>query len=385
MNIFILFGITGDLAKKKVIPALLELERESGLSTGEQIALGIGRKKLPPDEFLSLKKRKYITGEVDTNSTYKKIKKELYSIVRKGQSDSINLIVYSSLPPHLHIVVATLFEKWAIDRKLNKKFNVHLRFLFEKPIGTDLLSATSDIAKLKKLYDSTQLYFVDHYLFKESLTTMRKVLELHPNLFASSLGSSDISSMESVIYEDVAVNGRGVFYDAVGALNDIGQNHILQMLAEGIQIREKAQGMKSKTKAQIISSLKIVNNPIFGQYKNYLQVDGVRDKSQTETFFRVEAMYKDLKCIISGGKALGIKKTGLLFRNQKHGTEIFLDMSIGKKDAYVSMFMEAIKGNQLAFANEEEIIAGWRFVKRAKQIKTKKNIVYNNLHDIIDL
>ncbi len=385
MNIFILFGITGDLAKKKVIPALLELERGSGLSTGEQIALGIGRKKLPPDEFLSLKKRKYITGELDTNSTYKKIKKELYSIVRKGQSDSINLIVYSSLPPHLHIVVATFFAKWTIDHKLNKKFDVRLRFLFEKPLGTDLLSATSDISKLKKLYDSTQLYFVDHYLFKESLTTMRKVLELHPEMFAQSLGSSDISSMESVIYEDVAVTGRGVFYDAVGALNDIGQNHILQILAEGIQMREKAQKIKPKTKAQIISSLKIVNNPIFGQYKNYLQVDGVRDKSQTETFFRVEAMYKDLKCIISGGKALGIKKTGLLFRNQKHGTEIFLDMSIGKKDAYVSMFMEAIKGNQLAFANEEEIIAGWRFVKRAKQIKTKKNIVYNNLHDIIDL
>jgi glucose-6-phosphate 1-dehydrogenase len=386
MNIFVLFGITGDLARKKVIPALAEIEKGSGLSRGDQLAIGIGRKKQPPEEFSLIKKSKYITGELDAVSTYKKLKKELYTIARMGsKTEVINVIAYSSLPPHLHVAVARLFAKHAMDQKLNKKCNIRLRFLFEKPIGTDLATAIVDISELQKIFTPDQLYFVDHYLFKESLMTLRKAVELQPEMFANVLGSSGVTAIESIMYEDVDVRGRGAFFDVVGSLNDTGQNHLLQMLAVGIQMREKAQGKKPKSRAQIISSLKIVNNPIFGQYKGYTEVDGVKPGSQTETFFRIEAMYKDLKCIISGGKALGITKSGLILKNQKHGTELFIDMSLGKKDAYISVFEQAILGNQHAFAREEEIIAGWKFVKRAKQIKTRKNSIYQDMRDIIDM
>lgn len=420
MNIFVLFGITGDLAKKKVIPALVELEKRSGSTMGDQIAIGIGRKPQPPSEFGMLRSNMYLVGELNKVLTYKRLKKEIYAIVKNVAKNSakaagskrrhapIHIIAYSSLPPHMHVEVAELFAKWSLDEAMNAKFGVQFKFLFEKPIGTDLASATRDIESLKK---AVPAYFVDHYLCKEPLMVLRSAVATNPALFSDSIGGAGVSVIESMMYENLDVRDRGAFYDAVGSLNDTGQNHIIQMLAEGIRLREQillwktvsegqmtpAQAIKRlKTKAQIMSELKIINDPIFGQYKGYAETEGVRPGSQTDTFFRVEALYStgassgikgdvknEIKCVLTGGKKLGISKSGILLKNKKHGNEIFIDMSSGKKDPYVSVFEQAVLGNTEAFAQESEILAGWKFAKRAKQIKTRKNIVYESLHDII--
>ncbi len=382
MNILVLFGVTGDLARKKVIPALADF------SSSDHVIIGIGRKATPPAEFATLKRRAYIAGELDSISTYKKLKKEIYAIAK--MSACANVIAYSSLPPHMHVMVAQLFAKHAMDSKANAKLGMQFRFLLEKPIGTDLASATRDIAALNAAIDPSRLFFVDHYLFKEPLEALREATRFHPQLFADSIGGDGLASVEAVLYDSVDAGGRGAFYDSVGALNDIGQNHLLQLLAEFILMREWIRTQNTgkhtgKAKAQIISALKIVNNPVFGQYKGYSEVEGVKPGSKTETFFRIEATYGDLKCAISGGKALGIRKSGLILKNRKHGTETFIDMDEAKSrhGAYASVFRQAIAGNRSAFAQESEIIAGWKFAKRAKQIRTSKNIVYQSLHDII--
>jgi glucose-6-phosphate 1-dehydrogenase len=433
MNIFILFGITGNLAKNKVIPALVELEKKNIKSAGKQLCIGIGRKPSPPTEFGDIQSRLYVSGALDSVSTYKRIKKIVYDTAKamktaKGPTP-INLIAYSSLPPHMHVGVARLFRKYAIDEKLNAKFHIQLRFLFEKPIGTDLASATKDIASLHSIFGSAaehRLYFVDHYLFKERLCALGDCIKAEPELFADSIGSSGIGSVEAVLYESEDVADRAVFYDAVGALNDVGQNHMLQLLVEGIRMREivlmeknadkdrggdekikngkitKIRQNKLPTKAQMMQSLKIIGNPLFGQYKGYAEIPSIRHGSKTETFFRVEAMYdydagKDiggfhgksndksnarLKCAISSGKKLGISKSGLIFKDEKHGRELFIDMSNGTKDAYLTMFEKAVEGDREAFAQEAEILAGWKFVKRAKQIRTKKLTIYEKLEDL---
>ncbi len=446
MNIFILFGITGDLAKKRVIPALVELEKRQAGSKAKkisQLAIGVGRKVQPPAEFFLLKKHAYICGELDSQKTYRNIKKELYARINAAkQGGPVNVIIYSSLPPQMHAGMATLFAKHAIDAKLNKKLGVQVRFLFEKPIGIDLQSAQHDMAAFHAALKAdakpgsqplASMHFVDHYLFKESLDTLKASVTLQPELFEDLLGSPHITEIQSVMYETDDVKTRGSFYDAVGALNDVGQNHLLQMLAEGLRLRDfilHAKNEKAgvnaansakktaknvpKTKAEIMGSLKIVNNPIFGQYRGYAQTEGVKPTSKTETYFRVEALYKgeknaegasdEIKCIISSGKALGIKKSGLILieggakdsakaaKNKSaskkgaknEGREIFIDMSLGKKDAYLTMFERIVAGDVEGFAKEQEIIAGWKFTKRAKQIKTRKNIVYESLHDIIE-
>ncbi len=402
MNIFILFGITGDLAKKKVIPALADLEKRGGSSTGEQLCIGIGRKPVPPAEFHLLKRGLYIAGELDAASTYKKLRKALYAAAKESAASRpgsrISLMAYSSLPPHMHVMVAEMLAKWTIDEKANKKLGAEFRFLLEKPVGTDLASATRDIEALERHMGKDCLYFVDHYLFKEPLTALRDAAALCPRLFAESIGGQGIRTVEAVIHESIGIEGRGAFYDAVGALSDIGQNHIAQMLAEFIRIRDAVRSacapagskpVAAKTRGQIISSLKLVNNPVFGQYKGYAESEGVKKGSKTETFFRIEAICpgsggtSDIKCVLSGGKGLGVKKSGLIIRDQTHGTETFIDMNTGKKDAYVAAFEQAILGNRAAFADQSEIIAGWKLVKRAKQIRTRANIVYGDLHDII--
>lgn len=419
MHIFVLFGITGDLARKRIIPALVEIEKQNKVTarSSSQLAIGVGRKPQAPAEFSQLKKRLYLSGELNAASTFKKLKKEIYAqITAAGALTEHAVIVYSSLPPRMHLLLAQLFSKHAVDAKLNKKFNVQLRFLFEKPIGTDLASAMHDLAGLHAAIDPVgSMHFVDHYLFKEPLRTLQASVAMHPALFKDLLGSPDIAEMESIMYETDDVATRGSFYDAVGALNDVGQNHLLQLLAEGLRMRDfilspSKDMAKMRTRTQIINSLKIVNNPIFGQYKGYLATEGVKPNSKTETFFRVEALYaspygKEIKCIISAGKSLGLKKSGLLLiqrekkenaakksdkdknkavENDTADTEIFIDMAKGKKDAYLNMFERAMQGNAEAFAQESEIIAGWKFTKRAKQIKTRKNIVYESWHDIIE-
>lgn len=404
MNILVLFGVTGDLARKKVIPALADFGAD--IAGSDHVVIGIGRKAAPPAEFATLKRRAYVAGELDSISTYKKLKKEIRAIARNAASapntPKVRLIAYSSLPPHMHVMVARLFAEHVIGAKnallANEYHDMDFRFLFEKPIGSDLASATRDIATLHAIFNPTKLFFVDHYLFKEPLTALRDATRLHPQLFADTIGADGLASVEAVLYDSVDVSGRGAFYDAVGALNDIGQNHLLQMLAEFIMMREwirsqnPAQsapaGKKSptKAKAQIISSLKIVNDPVFGQYAGYSEVEGVKAGSKTETFFRIEATYGDLRCAVSGGKGLGIRKSGLILRNRKHGTEIFIDMDESKSPcgSYASVFRQAIAGNRSAFAQESEIIAGWKFARRAKQIRTSKIIVYRSLRDIID-
>ncbi len=411
MKAVILFGITGDLARKRIIPALSAIQTSTAGIDAYIPVFAIARKEVPPVEFGTLKNAYYISGELDHDKTYLKLAKQIQVVFKEQYKNTgtknkrLDVFIYSSLPPHMHSAVMAYFNTFVAD-KLGKKFkdNFSFTFLVEKPIGNDLKSAEAEFKKIESIIPIEKIKFIDHYLAKDTLIHLRKACLANPFLFRETLGSSDLQSIELLMLETIDVATRGAFYDKVGALFDVGQNHLLQMLAEIMKLRiavtQTAHGIDSSkvkiSKSDIIKNLVLDGLPIYGQYAGYNDIVGVDKNSKTETFFDVRAglsivfakkigVAGNIKFKLSSGKKLGTKKSGIVltFKNKK---EIFIDMEPAVKDAYQNIFESVLLnlvGDEL-FTNKEEILASWKFVSRAKKLKTNSDlIVYTSLRDIM--
>jgi len=467
MNIFLLFGITGDLAKKKVIPALAHIVQEQVAvaphAESDYFFIGIGRKPLPPAEFTQLKYSQYVSGDIEgvrSAKTYKLVSLHIKSAIKNNSAmrtvamtapttvaDKISLIkksskvsgggvsyeqkihtiyVYSSLPPDMHAkVIESLARYIDIPLKLCK-----VVIIVEKPIGHDVTSAEQVVEKIKAAHQSLTgveypqaefLFLVDHYLNKEAIQQIKALSVVNSELFAHTIGSPNLIEMRVLLYELQDIAGRGAFYDQVGALFDVGQNHLLQILSSVALLRyqiverneqiKKGLGTAAKsrsfitdsfgvaptlTKSEFLNALGLNGAPLFGQYREYQQAEGVTKDSLTETYFDISLkalktkltknewkVFKNIKFSISAGKKMGIKYSGIeLYYANGHSD--FIDLNKVMQDAYVHMFRSAMKGDQSQFAQIDEIKAGWMLAIRAKKMKTRSGlIVYENVHDIL--
>ncbi len=418
MNIHILFGITGDLARKKVIPALKTLADTVCAQTGTQglFFIGAGRKPVPPVEFSSLQQSTYIQGDLLQKKLFQSIKavieKDILPKHITKDVEVVTITVYSSLPPDVHesIVQSTIEHVIGpIKKHVAKRYKAELKtnIVIEKPLGTNVESAKHILDVFEKTKNnSMHFYYVDHYLAKDALIQLERVSEICPLLLASTFGSSELKEITAHLYETFGVEGRGSFYDPVGALYDVGQNHLLQVLARAIRIRikvilaQKAQvgqvGDKTKnlpSVATILASLAIQGKMVFGQYKGYLDVEYVKKDSKTETFFHVSfgvtgpllkkyPELKDIKYTISSGKAVSVQKSGidLIYKKQKN----HIDFSRGNHDAYFNVFKAVYDHDTSVFADSESIVASWKVAERIKKLKTKADlVVYTHTRDII--
>ncbi len=419
MNIFILFGITGDLAKKKVIPALVKLneEQETKSGTAESFFIGVGRKPLPPEEFAMFKAGTYVSGDLHSSPLYRKIlaqiKKQISASKRLVR---LNLVMYSALPPDMHVKIADFFRKeigTPLSVQIEKKtksllrakkqgITLNMRLVIEKPIGSSLKDAESIFAKFQKFPPIYDFYFVDHYLAKQPLVYLERLAMSNPRLFCKNLGSHHLRELKVVLYEQLGVAGRGAFYDSVGALFDVGQNHLLQVMSTCLLLRHKimcAEGDPKQqklriNKAIILDKLRLCGQPQFGQYAGYATTPNIAPQSATETFFNISFKapdkdarsihaLKDVVCTITSGKALPVSRSGieLWYGN---GKSDFIDLSKGSKDAYQMLFEAVLEGDKSLFAEREEIVAAWKIAERAKKLKTKTGlIVYRKPRDIL--
>lgn len=446
MNFYLLLGITGDLAKKKVIPALSymvnSLSDFSGKCADDFYFIGVGRKPLPPTELVQLENSTYISGALDKSGTYRAVISKIKEEIKKNKKNlkkksnklsdpniSLNslkfehtLTVYSSLPPDMHVQALNVLAK-----SVDIPRNMRVIFVIEKPVGKDAITSEETIFRLKQCHEELVgkkddpldfLFFVDHYLNKEALITLKKIAKENPNLLLHSLGSNNLVEMRAVMYEVGDISSRGSFYDPVGALFDVGQNHLLQLLSSAALIRyeiterkdyEMGKSLRASsaiveslgrpttlTKAEFLNALGLNGAPLFGQYEGYRQTEGVDTASTTETFFDIylKALktkltknewkaFKNVRFSICSGKKMGIQRSGIELYYANGQTD-FIDVSNGTPDAYVNMFIAALKGDQSQFAQPDEIKAGWSLTVRAKKMKTRSDlIVYTSLHDII--
>ncbi|MCE9541643.1 glucose-6-phosphate dehydrogenase, partial [Candidatus Kaiserbacteria bacterium] len=330
------FGATGDLMRRKVIPALYYLYEKKELPqmfrvvgfsrrdlTDEtfrefvaEIVLGHTGKKISKKEladFLAI--FQFERGDFDEADSYAALKKK-FDVLDGEWGVCANKLFYLSVAPEFYEVIF----KHLAESRLSEPCGPDegwTRVMVEKPFGVDTETAKRLDMLLGSYFKEEQIYRIDHYLAKEMLQNIL-TFRFSNNLFELTWGNQLIESVRISMLEEIGVEKRGPFYDGVGAFRDVGQNHFLQILA--LITMEHPESFEAaaiqKKRADILSRLVPItgagvrSSTVRAQYDGYRDIDGVAKDSNTETFFKVRAeldhpKWKGVPIIMEGGKRLG--------------------------------------------------------------------------------
>jgi glucose-6-phosphate 1-dehydrogenase len=318
-DVLAIFGISGDLAKKMTFRALYHLEERGKLSCpivgvaidewdDEQLRAhardAIGATVAEPDEdvFARLAQRlSYVQGDYSEAETFEQVAKAI--------GDAQRPVFYLEIPPSLFATVVQGLGKAGLTE------NAHV--VIEKPFGHDLESARELNAELCAVLREEQILRIDHYLGKEP------VMDINYLRFANSMlepvwNREHVSHVQMTIAENFGVDDRGRFYDAVGAMRDVIQNHALQVL--GLIGMEPPAGNHPDSvrdkKLEFFKAMRAADPERYvrGQYEGYLDVEGVEPGSTTETFAAVELevdnwRWSGVPFFIRAGKCLPVKSS----------------------------------------------------------------------------
>ncbi len=361
---FVLFGSTGDLAQKKIMPALYKLFLEDKLPQQFTI-IAFSRRKWTDEDYRSFIRPWF--GKQDSQSSLEafllRIRyvegrfEDVAAYGRLGQEIKTSAFFYLAVQPEFyeHILNGLSDAGLLTD--------VHSRILVEKPFGRDEVSAKALESEFEKKIKPEQLLRVDHYLAKEGLRELVKNRKENPE-YEKIFNNKQTVSIHARILETIGIEGRGEFYERVGALLDVGQNHLMEMLAAVLMDIHNPD--ENKARAQAIASLKIIGEPVFGQYEGYLQEPEVAQDSKTETYFKLSLesgleAWQGIPIVLEAGKAMVEKKADIALKLKDGSTALFdIQQSKTGRDAYEILLEHALAGNTEYFASFEEVLASWR-------------------------
>lgn len=431
-TIFIIFGITGDLAGRKLLPALLNLYVNKQLPQKFAI-VGFSRRPFTREEFRMFVREHmkvkvgqykeedvkhfidhmyYEQGMFDRPESYMQLAQRLKNIDDTFHYCS-NKLFHLSIPPSLYGSIFDYLSNSGLTIPCGGDEG-WTRILVEKPFGNDSETARSLEKKLSELFHESQIFRIDHYLAKEALQNII-AFRFTNSLFEPLWNSKHIDKVHIKLLEKIGVESRGVTYDAIGALKDVGQNHMLQMLAliameppksfDADSIRQERSKVLHYLKP--ITSKTVVSKVVRGQYEGYKNEAGVREHTQTETYFRLEthintARWKNVPFYLESGKELVDSKTeiDIYFKNEKDeekqnvltfriqpdegikirfwvktpGFEMKVEPKVLKfrysdssshsilPDAYEKVIYDAIMGDQTLFTSTDEVLHAWKYI-----------------------
>jgi glucose-6-phosphate 1-dehydrogenase len=330
VDVMVIFGATGDLAKIETFPALVALVKRGALDVP---VIGVANSGWGLDQFRDyaaaslkahnidpgspaavqlFKQLRYVNGNLDDPATYQMVSDQM------GQARQP--LFYLEVPPSLFGRISEGIA--TVGRAENS------RIMVEKPFGHDLASAQQLNDLMHHYYPEDAIYRVDHWLGREAVDSLMFVR------FANStieplLNRTYVQSIQITMAEAFDVADRGRFYDQNGAIRDVIQNHLLQVLATVMAEPPEGSGLDSwpTSKAQLIGALRPLTPELTvkGQYEGYLDVNGVAPGSKTETYaaMRLTAdswRWADVPILIRAGKCLPVTETevSITFRRPPH-------------------------------------------------------------------
>ncbi len=435
-----IFGATGDLTQRKIIPSLFHLYNKGNLPDYFKI-VAFARKDLGNQGYREFAREalirhsqkikdsnnlhdflelfEYHRGDLNEDASYLELKKLLSSFDQKV-GICTNKLFYLSVPPELYVNIFTHLKKSGLADGCGP-LEGWTRIIVEKPFGEDMKTAEKLDTQLGELFKEEQIYRIDHYLAKEMLQNILS-FRFSNNIFEENWNNRFIEKIEIKLWETLGVEKRGAFYDKIGAFRDVGQNHLIQILALLTMEHPKSFEASSiiKKREEILETLVtpekdfIVSNTYRSQYIGFRQIEGVREDSKTETYFKVKAelrhdkwvgvpitmefgkrMKEQIKEIVVTFKhpspclcgnnsghhknkviiklepkeeiviELWSKKPGLTYETEKREVILpYRELTERSQytEEYEKLLLDCIAGNQTLFVSSKEVAAMWRFV-----------------------
>ncbi len=357
----VIFGITGDLSSRKLLPALESIVRTG--EYGDLSIIGVSRREVDARELTtqhpSLTERtKVFTMDLAERADYY----ELKTYLETAKADQT--LFYLSVPPGAAADIVDFLGQAGLNTP-------EYKILFEKPFGFDLESANDFIERTARYFHEDQLYRIDHYMAKEiavELLRLRHNAENHHHHW----NSESVKAITVVATEAIGIEGRSQFYEQTGALRDFVQGHLMQLLSLVLMQNPRPENLPAQRLAALKQLVPVdPTKSTRAQYEGYQQ-EAANVGSLTETFvaFAIESSdpaWKDVPIRLVTGKALHEKRSYVNVAYTDGSEDVFdEEVLTGKNqqslDAYERVLIEAIAGRKEIFTSSPEVIRSWELL-----------------------
>ncbi|MDG1573485.1 glucose-6-phosphate dehydrogenase [Robiginitalea sp. M366] len=387
-QLLVIFGASGDLTERKLIPSLFDLFQQGHLPEGFAV-LGVSRSGGDDAEFrrrVALENR-HIPETIGNHGRRKEFAEKLHSMalengydgdytalrerieaLQQKENTGRNCLFYLSVPPSIYEGIARRLH----EQGLTDQGEGHRRLIVEKPFGYDLATARQLNTSLQQYFEESQIYRIDHYLGKETVQNLL-VTRFANSIFEPLWNRNYIRHVEITNAESVGVGKRGGYYDGAGALRDMFQNHLLQIVSLVVMeppIGSDAESIRNE-KVKALRSLRIMRDPeelsahtIRGQYlageidgqqvPGYREEPGVDPHSTTETYAAIK-FYVDnwrwagVPFFVRTAKRMPTKVTEVVIHFQSPHHQLFREEHLDSKDNKLIIRIQPDEGVLIKF------------------------------------